>query len=48
MKACGISLYRVALPMLGVRACWPAATLFVLEQTILGPCEPASRRRSAT
>ena len=36
MKACGISLYRVALPMLagGLMA---GAALFVLEQTILGP-----------
>jgi LPS export ABC transporter permease LptG/LPS export ABC transporter permease LptF len=36
MKACGISLYRVALPMVfaGVLA---GATIFVLEQTVLGP-----------
>jgi len=35
MKACGISLYRVALPMLGV-ALLAGGTLFALEQTILG------------
>jgi LPS export ABC transporter permease LptG len=36
MKACGISLYRVALPMLA-GALLSGATLFVLDQTILGP-----------
>ncbi len=36
MKACGISLYRVALPMVGA-AVVAGATLFVLEQTVLGP-----------
>ena len=36
MKACGISLYRVALPILAV-ALVAGVTLFVLEQTILGP-----------
>ncbi len=36
MKACGISLYRVALPMLA-GAMVAGAALFVLEQTILGP-----------
>jgi LPS export ABC transporter permease LptG/LPS export ABC transporter permease LptF len=35
MKACGISLYRVALPMLGV-ALLAGGTLFALEQSILG------------
>ena len=35
MKACGISLYRVAVPMLGV-ALLAGGTLFALEQTILG------------
>jgi LPS export ABC transporter permease LptG/LPS export ABC transporter permease LptF len=35
MKACGISLYRVAVPILGV-ALIAGATLFALEQTILG------------
>jgi len=36
MKACGISLYRVALPMLGA-ALLAGGTLFALEQTTLGP-----------
>ena len=36
MKACGISLYRVALPMVGA-AVLAGLTLFVLEQTVLGP-----------
>jgi LPS export ABC transporter permease LptG len=36
MKACGISLYRVALPML-VGALFAGAVLFVLDQSILGP-----------
>jgi LPS export ABC transporter permease LptG/LPS export ABC transporter permease LptF len=36
MKACGISLYRVALPMVGA-AIVAGATLFALEQTVLGP-----------
>ena len=35
MKACGISLYRVALPMLGASLI-AGGTLFALEQTILG------------
>ena len=35
MKACGISLYRVAVPMLCV-ALLAGGTLFALEQTILG------------
>lgn len=36
MKACGVSLYRVALPILIV-ALLAGGVLFVLEQTILGP-----------
>jgi LPS export ABC transporter permease LptG len=36
MKACGISLYRVALPLL-LCALAAGATLFALEQSILGP-----------
>ena len=36
MKACGISLYRVALPMVGA-GILAGATIFVLEQTVLGP-----------
>jgi lipopolysaccharide export system permease protein len=36
MKACGISLYRVALPMVAA-AVVAGATLFALEQTVLGP-----------
>jgi LPS export ABC transporter permease LptG/LPS export ABC transporter permease LptF len=36
MKACGISLYRMALPMLG-GALLAGGTLFALEQTMLGP-----------
>jgi LPS export ABC transporter permease LptG/LPS export ABC transporter permease LptF len=35
MKACGISLYRVAVPILGA-ALLAGGTLFALEQTILG------------
>lgn len=35
MKACGISLYRVALPML-VCAVLAGSTLFLLEETVLG------------
>jgi len=43
MKACGISLYRVALPMLlgGLLA---GAVLFVLEESVLGP---SNRRAEA-
>ena len=40
MKACGISLYRVALPMVGA-AVIAGVALFLLEQTVLGP---ANRR----
>jgi LPS export ABC transporter permease LptG/LPS export ABC transporter permease LptF len=40
MKACGISLYRVAWPMIGA-ALIAGAALFMLEQTVLGP---ANRR----
>ena len=36
MKACGISLYRVALPMF-ITAALVGALLFTLEQTVLGP-----------
>ena len=43
MKACGISLYRVALPMIG-GAIIAGGVLFMLEQTILGP----SNRRAQT
>ena len=43
MKACGVSLYRVALPMLG-GALLAGGTLFVLEQTTLGP----SNRKAET
>jgi len=43
MKACGISLYRVALPMLGA-ALLAGGTLFALEQTTLGP----SNRKAET
>lgn len=35
MKACGISLYRVAVPMLGA-ALLAGGALFMLEQTVLG------------
>ncbi len=35
MKACGISLYRIAMPMLGA-ALLAGGTLFMLEQTVLG------------
>jgi LPS export ABC transporter permease LptF/LPS export ABC transporter permease LptG len=43
MKACGISLYRVALPMIG-GAIVAGGVLFLLEQTILGP---SNRRAEA-
>ena len=43
MKACGISLYRVAMPMVGA-AVVAGATLFILEQSVLGP---ANRRAEA-
>jgi LPS export ABC transporter permease LptF/LPS export ABC transporter permease LptG len=43
MKACGISLYRVALPML-CGAIVAGGVLFLLEQTILGP---SNRRAEA-
>jgi LPS export ABC transporter permease LptG len=43
MKACGISLYRVALPMIG-GAVIAGGVLFLLEQTILGP---SNRRAEA-
>ena len=43
MKACGISLYRVAMPMLG-GAIIAGGVLLMLEQTILGP---ANRRAEA-
>ena len=43
MKACGISLYRVAMPMLG-GAIIAGGVLFMLEQTILGP---SNRRAEA-
>ena len=36
MKACGISLYRVAVPMVG-GALLSGCALFALEQTVLGP-----------
>ena len=36
MKACGISLYRVALPMF-VTAAGTGALLFAMEETLLGP-----------
>ena len=36
MKACGISLYRMALPMVAA-AVIAGGTIFVLEQTVLGP-----------
>ena len=43
MKACGISLYRVALPMVG-GAIVAGGILFLLEQTVLGP---SNRRAEA-
>src|SRR5688572_13728898 len=43
MKACGISLYRVAMPMVGA-AVLAGATIFVLEQSVLGP---ANRKAEA-
>ena len=43
MKACGISLYRVALPMVGA-ALIAGGVLFLLEETVLGP---SNRRAEA-
>src|SRR3989442_5844293 len=43
MKACGISLYRVALPTL-VCAAFAGGVLFLLEETVLGP---STRRAEA-
>ena len=43
MKACGISVYRVALPMV-VSAVCAGAVLFVLEESVLGP----ANRRAAS
>ena len=43
MKACGISLYRVALPMVGA-ALLAGGVLFLLEETVLGP---SNRRAEA-
>ena len=43
MKACGISLYRVALPLVG-SALIVGGVLFLLEQTVLGP---SNRRAEA-
>jgi LPS export ABC transporter permease LptG/LPS export ABC transporter permease LptF len=43
MKACGISLYRVAMPMVGA-ALLAGLTIFALEQSVLGP---ANRRAEA-
>ena len=43
MKACGISLYRVALPMVGA-ALIAGGFLFLLEETVLGP---SNRRAEA-
>jgi LPS export ABC transporter permease LptG len=47
MKACGISLYRVALPML-VCAAVVGGLLFVLEETVLGPANRAAERTRRT
>ncbi len=43
MKACGISLYRVAVPML-VCAAATGALLFALEESILGPANRRAER----
>jgi LPS export ABC transporter permease LptF len=45
MKACGISLYRVAVPMV-LGAVVAGLSLFVLEQTLLGPCRRCSAPRT--
>ncbi|HEY6508448.1 MAG TPA: LptF/LptG family permease, partial [Vicinamibacterales bacterium] len=46
MKACGISLYRVAVPMFACAAC-VGALLFALEESFLGPANrQAERTRS--
>jgi LPS export ABC transporter permease LptG/LPS export ABC transporter permease LptF len=44
MKACGISLYRLALPLLA-GAVVAGALLFVLEQTVLGPANRQAEMR---
>ena len=46
MKACGISLYRVALPMFVCAAC-VGALLFVLEESYLGPANQRAERTRA-
>jgi LPS export ABC transporter permease LptF/LPS export ABC transporter permease LptG len=47
MKACGISLYRIALPMV-VCAVGAGLALFVLEETILGPANRRAERLNNT
>ena len=47
MKACGISLYRIALPMV-VSAVGAGLALFVLEETILGPANRRAERMNDT
>ena len=43
MKACGISLYRIALPMV-VCAAAPGGLLFALEESVLGPANRRAER----
>ena len=43
MKACGISLYRIALPIIGA-ALLTGSVLFALEQTTLGPSNQKADR----
>jgi LPS export ABC transporter permease LptF/LPS export ABC transporter permease LptG len=43
MKACGVSLYRIALPMV-VCAVGAGAALFLLEESILGPANRRAER----
>src|SRR6185503_4706532 len=43
MKACGISLYRIAMPMV-VCAIGAGLALFTLEETILGPSNRRAER----
>jgi LPS export ABC transporter permease LptF/LPS export ABC transporter permease LptG len=47
MKACGISLYRIALPMV-VCAVGAGLLLFALEETILGPSNRRAERLNDT
>ena len=44
MKACGISLYRVAAPLVASALSWRAALMFALQEQVLALREPPGRR----